>query len=42
VRKNPFMLRESQHERDGIIGNSSTYPLVQRVEGRVAIFSHDR
>jgi hypothetical protein len=31
VRKNPFMLRESQHERDGIIGNSSTYPLVLSV-----------
>jgi hypothetical protein len=24
VRKNPFMLRGPQHERDGVIGNSST------------------
>jgi hypothetical protein len=24
VRKNPSMLREPQHERDGVIGSSST------------------
>jgi len=24
VRKNPFMLREPQHERDNVVGNSST------------------
>jgi hypothetical protein len=36
------MFRESQHERDGIINNSSTYPLVLRpVEGRATIFSHE-
>ncbi|MGH7766300.1 MAG: hypothetical protein ACREQP_02505, partial [Candidatus Binatia bacterium] len=31
MRKNRFMLREPQHERDGIIDNSSTYPLVLSV-----------
>jgi membrane-bound ClpP family serine protease len=28
MRKNPFMLREPQHERDSTIDDSNTYPLV--------------
>jgi hypothetical protein len=28
VRKIPFMLREPQHERDKVVGNSSTLPFV--------------
>ena len=41
VRKNPFMLREPQHERDGV-NQKFKYLAVrpERVEGRMAIFSH--
>jgi hypothetical protein len=41
MRKNPFMLREPQHERVVVIGNSGTWPFVlssSLVEGRTAIF----
>jgi hypothetical protein len=39
MRKNPFMLREPQHERSSVIGNSSTYPFVlSLVEGRRRFF----
>jgi hypothetical protein len=31
VRKNPFMLREPQHERESPIDNSSTQPFVLSV-----------
>jgi hypothetical protein len=39
VRKNPFMLRDPQRERGGIISKASTWPFVlSLVEGRAAIF----
>jgi hypothetical protein len=31
MRKNPFMLRETQHEPDSRIDNSNTHPLVLSV-----------
>jgi hypothetical protein len=43
MRKNPFLLRETSARTGGLIGNSSVWPFVlSLVEGRTAIFSHDR
>jgi hypothetical protein len=41
VRKNPFVLREPQHERDSMMVFKYLAARPEPVEGRVAIFSHD-